>query len=154
MLHWQHLHEWLYLGPVHAKQVCQSTKGTQSNRHRIKMASVGTWYDGSSSGNKEEQVTGMRDLKCGSSWWRKKIENKGRGKVMGKDVMKTSLQRKINSKKENSLYLSLKCPVHTGNDLFLMNWITCVSLMMLSWKLLVSLGLEVKFYQWRMINDY
>lgn len=29
----------------------------------------------------------------------KKIENKGRGKVMGKDVMKTSLQRKISSKK-------------------------------------------------------
>ena len=42
----------------------------------------------------------------------------GRRRLVDKGVMKTSLQRKTNSKKESSLHLSLESPVHIGSDLF------------------------------------
>lgn len=100
MLHLHHLHEWLCLVLVQTKGLCQSAKGNRRNRHGITMGSVGTWCGGGyirKEGRKE--VTGMRNPERGSSWQRKEIEMKGKGRVMGKDVMKTSLQRKINSKK-------------------------------------------------------
>lgn len=120
---------------------------------RTAKVSVGTWYGGSyirKQGRKNKSL-GWEIQSVGVVG--KEIEIKGRGRHRGKDMMKTSLQRKIKSKKENSLYISLKCPLHTGNDLFLMNWITCFCLMMLSLKLFMLLCLEVKCYQWRMIND-
>lgn len=41
MLHPEHLHEWLRLGLVQPKPLCQSTKGTQCNKSRITTATVG-----------------------------------------------------------------------------------------------------------------
>lgn len=56
VLHPEHLHEWLCLGLVQPKPLCQSTKGTQCNKPRITTATVGAWDGGRKRGRKNNSL--------------------------------------------------------------------------------------------------